>query len=105
MAVITPHWMRYSLNENTASRFAQYGRNVWGLSGSDDMAVAKEAIEKTAEFFRSLGLPSRLSEMGVGSEHFEDMADHVFKIWFGDFKDAIRPLNKQDVLNILNASL
>ncbi len=105
LAVITPHWMRYSLNENTASRFAQYGRNVWGLSGSDDMAVAKEAIEKTAEFFRSLGLPSRLSEMGVGSEHFEDMADHVFKIWFGDFKDAIRPLNKQDVLNILNASL
>ncbi len=105
LAVITPHWMRYSLTEETASRFAQYGRNVWGIQEGSDMEIASKAIDKTSEFFKSLGLPSTLSEMGVSAEHFEDMADHVLKIWFGDFKTALRPLDKAGILEILNASL
>ena len=105
LAVITPHWMRYSLNAETAPRFAQYGRNVWGIHEGSDIEIASKAIDKTSEFFKSLGLPSTLSEMGVSAEHFEDMADHVLKIWFGDFKTALRPLDKAGILEILNASL
>jgi alcohol dehydrogenase YqhD (iron-dependent ADH family) len=106
LAVITPHWMRFSLTEKTAGRFKQYGVNVWGLDrDGDPMKVGAEAIDKTAEFFKSIGLPSRLSEMGVTSEHFGQMADHVLKVWFGDFSTAIRPLSRQDILDILNASL
>ncbi len=105
LAVITPHWMRYSLNKDTASRFAQYGRNVWGITGQDDMTVANEAIEKTSEFFKAIGLPSKLSEMGITAEHFEDMADHVIKIWFGDLSTAICPIDKSAILEILNNAL
>ena len=32
LAVITPRWMRHTLNEKTAPRFAQYGVRVWGLT-------------------------------------------------------------------------
>ncbi|MDD7021873.1 MAG: iron-containing alcohol dehydrogenase [Aeromonadales bacterium] len=106
LAVITPHWMRFSLTPKTAERFKQYGVNVWGLDpNGDPMKVGAQAIDKTAEFFKSIGLPSRLSEMGVTDEHFEQMADHVLKIWFGDFKTAIRPLGRQDIIDILKASL
>ena len=106
LAVITPHWMRFSLTPKTAERFKQYGVNVWGLDkDGDPMEVGAQAIDKTAEFFKSIGLPSRLSEMGVTDEHFEQMADHVLKIWFGDFKTAIRPLGRQDIIDILKASL
>ena len=42
LAILTPHWMRYSLNEETAPKFARYGVNVLGLAPSDDtMALAQ----------------------------------------------------------------
>jgi alcohol dehydrogenase YqhD (iron-dependent ADH family) len=105
LAVITPVWMRYSLNEQTAPVFANYGVRVWGLDPSEDkMTVANKAIDKTAEFFKSIGMPSRLSEMGVDGSHFEEMADHVRKVW-GDMGTAIRPLGREDIVAILRQSL
>ncbi len=99
--------MRYSLNEETAPRFAQYGVNVWGLDANADvMENAKLAIEKTAEFFKSIGLPSTLRETGITSdEHFEEMADHIKAHWFADLKYAIKPLDRNDIIQILKNSL
>lgn len=106
LAIITPHWMDYSLTTDTAERFAAYGEHVYKLPRrTNRMEGAKAAIIKTSEFFRTLGLPSRLSDLGVGPEHFEDMADHVLANWFGDFQTAIRPVDKAGILEILNASL
>ena len=105
LAVITPRWMRHTLNEKTAPRFAQYGVRVWGLDAKADiMETARKAIDRTAEFFTSLGLPSRLSEMGVTDEHFEAMAEHVLKHWF-PLETAFTPLDKAAVIAILKASL
>ena len=106
LAILTPVWMRYSLNEKTAPRFANYGVNVFGLNPKDDvMTNAGKAIDLTAEFFKKIGLPSKLSEIGIDDTHFEEMADHVRKIWFGDFKDAIKPLEREDLINILKGCL
>lgn len=106
LAILTPVWMRHSLTERTAPRFATYGVNVFGLNPKDDvMTNAKKAIDLTADFFKKLGLPSKLSEVGIDDSHFEEMADHVSKFWFGDFKDAIRPLEREDVIRILKDCL
>ncbi len=108
LAVITPPWMRKCLNEDNAARFAKYGRNVWGITGEDDMAVAEDAILKTAQFFRNIGLPASLTEMGVDKDlpsHFEDMACHIEKHWFASLKDGICPLKHEDVIEILNCSM
>ena len=106
LAILTPVWMRYSLNEKTAPRFANYGVNVFGLNPKDDvMSNAGKAIDLTAEFFKKIGLPSKLSEIGIDDTHFDEMADHVSKFWFGDFKDAIRPLEREDLINILKGCL
>ena len=105
LAIITPHWMRYSLTEKTAPRFAQYGVRVWGLDpNAPAMETARKAIDKTAEFFSSIGIPAHLSDLGVTSEHFEEMADHVMSHWW-PLAGAIRPIDKAGVLEILNASL
>ncbi len=108
LAVITPHWMRKCLNEQSAARFAQYGRNVWGISGSDDMAIAKKAIERTAQFFKDIGLPESLSQMGVAKDlpsHFEAMAIHIEKHWFASLEGGISPLKREDVIDILKQSM
>ena len=84
LAILTPVWMRYVLSEKTAARFAEYGHRVWDIpyerfenkeSAGRQWQVAEAAIEKTADFFRQLGMPSCLSEVGITSdEHFHEMA-------------------------------
>ena len=109
LAIITPHWMAYSLKANpsvVAPRLAQYGVNVLGLNLADGVeANAKKAIEKTAEFFRSIGITQTLKDFGIDDTHFDEMADHVAKAWFGDFSTAIAPLDHAAVVEILKASL
>lgn len=43
-AVITPRRMEYVLSEETAPRFAQFGRNVLGVKAEDDMEAARQMI-------------------------------------------------------------
>lgn len=105
LAIITPHWMRYSLNDKTLPRFVQYGVKVWGLDPKDDpMTIANQAIDLTADFFASIGIARRLRDVGVTDEHFEAMAEHVGKCWWS-LAGALRPIDKDGVLEILKASL
>ncbi|WP_274967886.1 iron-containing alcohol dehydrogenase [Succinimonas amylolytica] len=107
LAILTPPLMRYSLSAETAPRFAQYGVRVFGLNPDNDvMANAEEAIRKTADFFKSIGLPATLREAGIPSdEHFGEMADHIIAHWFGDFKNALKPLGREDIIAILKDAL
>lgn len=53
------------------SRFARYARNVWGLSGDDETAVALAGIQATVDYFKSIGMPTCFSEnqdVGIQSE-------------------------------------
>jgi len=101
LAILTPFWMDYALNESTAAKFAEYGRSVWNLTGSDDMAVAKAAIRCTRDFFASLGLPATLSDVGIDDAHFEEMAEKASR----NLHLAYVPLDKEAVLEILKSSL
>ena len=103
LAILTPHWMEYALNDNTVDKFVEYGVNVWGLdSASDKYEIAHNAIKKTREHFISLGIPSTLREIGIDEENLEKMAKQATaRGKLGDFK----PLAAQDVLNIYIASL
>ncbi|MGN1280734.1 MAG: iron-containing alcohol dehydrogenase [Succinivibrio sp.] len=105
LAILTPVWMRFSLNENNKKRFADFGRHVFNLTGDDDLKVANDAIDMTAAFFRSIGLPSRLSEVGIDDSHFEAMAEHIQKFWFADLKTAIYPLGKDEIVAIYRQAL
>jgi len=80
LAVLTPHWMRYVLNEDTVDKFVEYGVNVWGIDSSKDkFEIANEAIDKTEEFFvKELNIPANLRELGIGRENFEKMAKGKF---------------------------
>ncbi len=59
------------LNERRVQKhdkLLQYGERVWGIrTGTDDERITA-AIEKTRDFFESLGIPTRLSAYGLGAE-------------------------------------
>jgi NADP-dependent alcohol dehydrogenase len=46
----------------------QYAERVWGIRSGTDTLRADAAIEITAQFFRSLGVPTTLKEYGIGSD-------------------------------------
>lgn len=103
LAILTPVWMRYVLEKDPskAAKFAVYGRNVWGLSG-DNAYVAKNAIDKTADFFfQTMHMPNNLRAVGITEKtNFEVMADKAAVGSEGSFI----PLTKDDVLSIFEAA-
>lgn len=102
LAILTPYWMEYVLNDDTVWRFAEYGRNVWGIADGTDMETARTAIEKTKEFFKSIGLPSTLSEIGVDETHFDVMAKKAADC---GLEYGFIPLDKNDVKKIYQMAL
>ncbi len=104
LAIIAPNWMRHVLSKKTLKKFLEYGINVWDIEeDKNEMAIANEAIDKSRKFFNSLGLPSKLSEVNISDEKFEDMAKNAIKHYgqVGSFKR----LSEKDIIQILNMSL
>lgn len=103
LALLTPYWMEYVLNDDTLEKFVEYGTNVWDIDKDKaPMEIAKEAIAKTREFFDSIGMPSRLRDLDIDETHFETMAE---KAADGGLENGFIPLNKEDVMNIFKMAL
>lgn len=99
LAVLTPAWMKYVLSDATKARFARYAREVWNVNESDDMKAAVTGIEKTEEFFKSLGMPVTLHDAGVGDDLFDTMASEAVRT-SGISTRAYVKLDCGDVKNI-----
>lgn len=104
LAIITPHWMRKILSERTALRFVKYGVNVLGISPAQDkFDIANKAIDETYEFFRSLGIPMTLREVGINGDKIDEMARDI--AGNDKLKNCYVPLSVDDVAEILRNSL
>jgi NADP-dependent alcohol dehydrogenase len=67
LAAVLPAVMRVMKGQKL-SKLLQYGERIWGIVDGTDDERAEWAIEHTEKFFRSLGLATRLCELGVGEE-------------------------------------
>lgn len=101
LAILTPYWMEHVLSEKTAEKFAEFGENVFGIHEENHMQAAKKAIACTREIFAEMGLPSRLSQVGIGEEKLAVMAAKAAR----GLEDAFVPLTEEDVLAIYRAAL
>ena len=102
LAILTPHWMEFALNEATAKKFADYGRNVWNLPmAEENMETARKAINCTRKFFRDMGLPTTLREVGIDETYFDIMAEKAAAGCRGSFVE----LTKEDIIHIYENAL
>jgi alcohol dehydrogenase YqhD (iron-dependent ADH family) len=104
LAILTPRWMEYTLDETTVSKFYQFGCNVFGIDKDmEPMAVAKKSIEMLSDFFfNTLGLKSTFTEIGIDEANFSIMAK---KACGGGVLPGFKPLNHQDIENIFKMCL
>lgn len=101
LAILTPFWMEYVLSEKTEDKLCEYAENIWSITEGDSLSRAKKGIEKTREFFKSLGMPARLRDVGVEKDKLPLMAKKTAMFGpIGNFKE----LKEEDILKILEAS-
>lgn len=105
LAILTPRWMRHILAKDSTSipRFVKFAKNVMGLTGDEDIELAKAGIDALEDYFRATGIPMTLSELGIGSEYFEAMAAHANKD--ANLRTAFVELTNEDIVDIYNACL
>lgn len=100
LAIVTPRWMRYILDETTVDKFCQYAENVWKISPMEDkFAMANKAIDATEKFFKDCGIPMTLTEVGIDRTYFDKMAEKAVR--FGGLSYAYVALNEKAVKDIL----
>lgn len=108
LAAVWGSWARYLYQDQALGRFVQFAKNVWGISGEgkSEQETALAGIEKTEEFFRSIGMPVSLSQLGVQPGEQERM-ELSLDATMGDTVKLtrIRPLGAKEVNEIYQMAM
>ena len=77
LAVVMPAWMEYVMGHDVL-RFARFAVNVFGceMDFAHPEHTTREGIARLRSFFRSIGMPTTLQEVGGKAEDIPAMAAH-----------------------------
>ena len=105
LAILTPRWLKYCLNEETLYKYVSFGVNVFNIDANlPPYEIANTAIDKLSQFlFETLNLTSSLSKLNINETYFEVMAKKACGA-----KGVINgfiPLNVESVIDIYKACL
>ncbi len=100
LAIIFPAWMKY-VYKHDIKRFVQFAVRVWNVEQdfANPEKTVLEGIQKLEEFYKALGLPTRLSEIGISEKDFAGMADKC-KRFDGDTVGNFIKLKGEDIKKI-----
>lgn len=102
-AILTALWGSWARHAAPANynRFAKLARQVMGVFGSDETETALLGIEAMVEFFRSIGMPVTLKELGIEPtpEQMRQMA-HQCASGVGGQGGSICRLTEEDMYGI-----
>ncbi len=103
LAILTPAWMQYVYKTNI-NMFVQFAVNVMGVEGSYRApdAIVMEGISRLREFYKKMGLPATLTEIGIEESKYELMAKKATGEAYGKEHSigGLKKLNWQDVQEI-----
>lgn len=107
LAILMPSWMRFCLNRDprAAAKLAQLAEQVFGITDPalTEREKAEAGIDALETFLTdTLGLAPTLAAIGIGDEHFEEMAEKACNGKGGVIRGFV-DLTPEDVLAIFNA--
>lgn len=94
-------WAEY-VYRNDIDRFCHYGEKVWGLSTENKEETARQAIACTVNYFREIGMPVSLGELGIGIQEDSVLRELALDATQNDsiVLSVIRKLKAEDVYRI-----
>ncbi|MBK8436429.1 MAG: iron-containing alcohol dehydrogenase [Austwickia sp.] len=101
MSIVYSGWMRHVL-PSIPGRFARLGEQVWGIEreGRSDLEVGAEAIERTTDYWRELGIDLSLRAAGVEQHYLDMVPERVLR--YGPV-GSVRPLTADSIADILTS--
>ncbi len=101
LAVIFPAWMKY-VHKHDIDRFCKFAVRVFDVEYNFDNPeeTALEGISRLENFFVNMGLPVRLSQIGITNDKFEYLAKKCRKSPDGTVGNFVK-LRENDILEIL----
>lgn len=105
LSAVWGSWAK-ELYKEALPRFVRYARKVWEVAETDDEKAAEQGIEKTVEFFKSIGMPVSLRDLGIDPTE-EDLTALSLDATMQDTVklSRIRPLEAADVNRIYQNAL
>ena len=106
LAAVWGSWARYVLPE-CPKRFAEFAVQVMGVAPAEsDEATARAGIEAVEAYYRSVGMPTNLRELGVSptEQQITRMAESAASVGGGRI-GVVRRLDANDIAAIYRAAL
>ena len=104
LAIVTPRWLKHILDSTegelhgqVVERITSFGKNVFGTAAPED------AIQAVYDFYKGIGMPMTLGEVGIDGSRIGEMAHHI-AVNEG-LENAWVPLYEDDFKSILNGCL
>jgi len=105
LAVVYPAWMKYTYQHNIA-RAAQFAVRVFDVDYdfANPEQTVLEGIRRLEEFYKQIGMPTRLNELNIGEDSLQDLANKCRMSPAGTVGSFVK-LNRDDVVAILKLAL
>lgn len=101
LAVLFPAWAKWAYKYNP-SRFAQFARRVFDVNESDDEKASIKGIDEMAEFFASIGMPTKLSDFGITKESVDRLTELCTHFGTRTVKNYV-PMGEKEIKEIFNS--
>jgi len=100
LSVVAPAWMTFVMNKDV-TKIAQFARRIFGVEGEDNITVATEGINRLKAFWKSIGMPVTMKELGIDNPDIDALVAklHVNK---GDKIGGYVSLSMEDCKEIYN---
>nr|WP_320119989.1 iron-containing alcohol dehydrogenase [uncultured Marinifilum sp.] len=101
LAIVLPGLLNH-LKEHRGEKLLQYAERVWNITEGSDDEKKTLAIQKTEEFFQSVGIATRLGDHNVGMDSIETISKRFLK---RGYVGMLPDVAVTDVAGILEARL
>ena len=97
LAVVHPNFMRYTY-KHAPEKYVRYALNVWGVdpTGKSEDEICMEGIRATHDYFKCIGAPTTLSEVGISVDAANKIVSRTFLLSGG-----YHACTEEDIKNIV----
>ncbi len=97
LAIVMPAWMKYVYKVDV-KKFAKFASHVFNINEGNDEEKALKGIESLRNFYKEIGAPITLKEVGVKKEDLNFIADNAAIL---APLGTLKPLYRDDIYKIL----
>ncbi|ERJ87072.1 iron-containing alcohol dehydrogenase [Porphyromonas gingivalis] len=97
LAIVLPGTLRTLGHDHKREKMLQYAERIWDIKEGMEEERIDAAIARTEEFFRELGLKTRLEEMHIGSDVIKEIERRFIErgVSYGEALDVDGPMARR----------